>query len=262
MGSDSSAQTNLDIVRINDLARGLGVKAKAIIDLLPLYGVTEKKTHSSSIPGDVAESIREKILGHIRTTRLLESISEARKEVDKADEKPTGLKSGDSVKLGLLRAPAGAPAIRLPRPGELALPAMPVRPPAAASAVSPSIVSSPRIEPFLLRLPRRFTFHRGFLDFDYIFDHFDWTLKNVPVLVDLTTCESSNYQALALLIQYAWFLTMNGCRVTFKYGVATSGPTKMLNRIRAMDWQEVLTTDGKHFGNRPGQMLALRRRSY
>ena len=45
-------------VRINELARELEVKAKAIIDLLPGYGVTEKKTHSSSIPVDVAEKVR------------------------------------------------------------------------------------------------------------------------------------------------------------------------------------------------------------
>jgi hypothetical protein len=270
MGSNAPTPTKLDTVRISDLSRGLGIKAKAVIDLLPIFGVTEKKTHSSSIPGDVAERIRERILGQIETRSLLKSTSEANKEVVKADEKPSGLKSGDSLRLGLLRAPDAAPAIRLPRPSELALPALSVGPPSAASAVSPPvsspivsspIVSSPRIEPFLLQLPRRFTFHRGFLDFDYIFDHFDWTLKDVPVLVDLTTCESSNYQALALLIQYAWFLTINGCRVTFKYGVANSGPTKMLNKMRATDWQQVLTTDGKHFGNRPGQMLALRRRS-
>jgi len=45
-------------VRINELARELEVKAKAIIDLLAGYGVTEKKTHSSSIPADVAEKVR------------------------------------------------------------------------------------------------------------------------------------------------------------------------------------------------------------
>jgi translation initiation factor IF-2 len=36
-------------VRINDLARELEVKSKAILDALPLVGVTEKKTHSSSM---------------------------------------------------------------------------------------------------------------------------------------------------------------------------------------------------------------------
>jgi len=53
--------TDVEQVRINDLARELEVRAKAIIDLLPGYGVTEKKTHSSSIPADVAEKVRKKI---------------------------------------------------------------------------------------------------------------------------------------------------------------------------------------------------------
>src|SRR5215468_8403828 len=50
-------------VRINELARELEVKAKAIIDLLPGFGVTEKKTHSSSIPVEVAEKVRQAIRG-------------------------------------------------------------------------------------------------------------------------------------------------------------------------------------------------------
>ncbi|MGB7517416.1 MAG: translation initiation factor IF-2 N-terminal domain-containing protein, partial [Candidatus Acidiferrum sp.] len=50
-------------VRINELARELEVKAKAIIDLLPGFGVTEKKTHSSSIPVDVADKVRRKLQG-------------------------------------------------------------------------------------------------------------------------------------------------------------------------------------------------------
>ena len=45
-------------VRINDLARELEVKSKAILDVLPEVGVTEKKTHSSSIEEDEAEKVR------------------------------------------------------------------------------------------------------------------------------------------------------------------------------------------------------------
>ena len=45
-------------IRINDLARELEVKAKAILDVLPEVGVTEKKTHSSSIEEDEAELVR------------------------------------------------------------------------------------------------------------------------------------------------------------------------------------------------------------
>ena len=50
-------------VRINELARELEVKAKAIIDLLPGFGVTEKKTHSSSITVEVAEKVRHHLKG-------------------------------------------------------------------------------------------------------------------------------------------------------------------------------------------------------
>ncbi len=206
MNSDLSEGTNPAIVRINELARELEVKAKTIIDLLPGYGITEKKTHSGWIPADVAEKVRKKIL------------DQAQAEV----------------------------------------PVMPAR---SVPAGPPAVTPSSGDNSVVLRLPRKFTFHRGFVDFDYVLGCFDWSLKEVPVVMDLTTCESANYQALALLIQYAWLLTMRGCRVTFKYGVASSGPTLMLSKMGALDWLQVLTMDGRDFGVRPGQMFALRRRA-
>ena len=45
-------------IRINDLARELEVKSKAILDALVVSGVTTKKTHSSSLEGDEAEKVR------------------------------------------------------------------------------------------------------------------------------------------------------------------------------------------------------------
>jgi translation initiation factor IF-2 len=45
-------------VRINDLARELEVKSRAILDVLTAVGVTEKKTHSSSLELDEAERVR------------------------------------------------------------------------------------------------------------------------------------------------------------------------------------------------------------
>ena len=50
-------------IRINELARELEVKAHEILDRLPELGVTEKKTHSSSIDEDVAIKLR-RIFGH------------------------------------------------------------------------------------------------------------------------------------------------------------------------------------------------------
>ena len=51
-------------VRINDLARELEVKSKVILDLLQKVGVTEKKTHSSSIEEDEAERVRQYYVEH------------------------------------------------------------------------------------------------------------------------------------------------------------------------------------------------------
>ncbi len=45
-------------VRINDLARELEVKSKAILDSLQHVGITEKKTHSSSLEDFEAEKVR------------------------------------------------------------------------------------------------------------------------------------------------------------------------------------------------------------
>src|SRR5436305_13085396 len=45
-------------IRINELARELEVKAHEILDRLPELGVTEKKTHSSSIDEDVAIKLK------------------------------------------------------------------------------------------------------------------------------------------------------------------------------------------------------------
>jgi hypothetical protein len=44
--------------RINELARELEIKAHEILDILPELGCTENKTHSSSIPEEIAHKVR------------------------------------------------------------------------------------------------------------------------------------------------------------------------------------------------------------
>src|ERR1700760_2225190 len=51
-------------IRINDLARELEVKSKSILDVLVKVGVTEKKTHSSSIEVDEAERVKKYFAEH------------------------------------------------------------------------------------------------------------------------------------------------------------------------------------------------------
>ena len=45
-------------IRINELARELEVKPNKLLELLPQFGITEKKTHSSSLDDEVAIRIR------------------------------------------------------------------------------------------------------------------------------------------------------------------------------------------------------------
>ena len=76
-------------VRINDLARELEVKSKAILDALPHVGVTEKKTHSSSLEEHEAEKVRAHIRGSAeaqgssaRAARPLRGEEEIRTKID------------------------------------------------------------------------------------------------------------------------------------------------------------------------------------
>src|SRR5258708_9975923 len=50
-------------IRINELARQLEIPSHSILEMLPELGVTEKKTHSSSIDEPVAEIIRSRVQG-------------------------------------------------------------------------------------------------------------------------------------------------------------------------------------------------------
>src|SRR5215510_47180 len=63
-----AAQDGMDKIRINDLARELEVKSKAILDYLPTIGVDDKKSHSSSLDADVVERVRKHFQGESEKT--------------------------------------------------------------------------------------------------------------------------------------------------------------------------------------------------
>src|SRR5580765_248303 len=106
-------------IRINDLARELEVKAKVILDILPEVGVTEKKTHSSSIEEDEAERVRK----HFSA----QSSSPSRKRASATKVKP---------KIDLSKISKPGDVARLLREREQQQqhpPASPARPPVAAA---------------------------------------------------------------------------------------------------------------------------------
>ena len=128
--------TELNQIRINELARELEVKAKAIIDYLPEAGVTEKKTHSSSIEVDAAERVRK----HFRDAAQEESAAEQKAVADKAATEAAA-KAARLKPVAVAPPPAlpvaAAPAVSAPVPAVVAsAPAIPIAPkPAPAPAV-------------------------------------------------------------------------------------------------------------------------------
>src|SRR6266849_10501458 len=127
--------TDANQVRINELARELEVKAKAIIDLLPGYGVTEKKTHSSSIPADVAEKVRKKIQGAAEAEAQAEAATKAEKEAKDAAAKAARLRPVASVAVpqGSVLPAASKPSVPAVHAAPVAKPTAPEGPAAAAS---------------------------------------------------------------------------------------------------------------------------------
>ncbi|HTG30168.1 MAG TPA: translation initiation factor IF-2 N-terminal domain-containing protein, partial [Methylomirabilota bacterium] len=131
------------------MARELEVKAKAIIDLLPGYGVTEKKTHSSSIPEDVAVKVRAKIKGASDEESAAESASKAESQAKDAAAKAARTRTAPTAPAPVAAAPAAPASARPPvavAPPAAAVPAakpVPTASPASTTPAAPSVSTAP-----------------------------------------------------------------------------------------------------------------------
>ena len=135
-------------IRINELARELEVKAHEILDRLPELGVTEKKTHSSSIDEDVAIKLR-RIFGGGAGEPSAEPEARAATpaETPAAPVATPTVTEGTSAGPTTPQAPAGVedkaaePATARIAERPAGRPASPIRPP-LAGAHTPSTVST------------------------------------------------------------------------------------------------------------------------
>jgi translation initiation factor IF-2 len=137
-------------IRINELARELEVKAHEILDRLPELGVTEKKTHSSSIDEDVAIKLR-RLYGFdvpdLTAEEAAAENTEAFEEHGEGQEEPAATPAAAAPKHEPAPAPAPVPVAAEPakeaepaKPSEgHAAPAMPIRPPLAGRPIHPPI---------------------------------------------------------------------------------------------------------------------------
>ena len=118
-------------VRINDLARELEVKSRSILDALTAVGVTEKKTHSSSIEEDEAEKVRGYFNGGNRSSTAAKPQVDTKPKFDLSKVS----KPGDALRAILERKQAEA-AIKAAPPRPAAVAAPPPSPPLRRTAAS------------------------------------------------------------------------------------------------------------------------------
>src|SRR5205823_12610268 len=133
----------MEKVRINDLARELEVKSKAVLDFLPTIGVTEKKSHSSSLEHDEADKVRKHF------AKAAEAAAEKRKAPAAAAEIKPKIdlskisKPGDVLKAISKQTTPEAPA----------RPAAPISKPAAAAPPAAAKPTAPIVPPRPLEKP-------------------------------------------------------------------------------------------------------------
>jgi translation initiation factor IF-2 len=138
-------------IRINDLARELEVKSKQILDVLTEVGVTEKKTHSSSLELDEAERVRRHFGGHAEHAAAKPSASRAEPDAIKTRIDLSHIsKPGDVLKAIISKkagpAAAATPAPPAPKPPAAAKPPVSAKPPVEAkpAAPAPAPVEAPK----------------------------------------------------------------------------------------------------------------------
>src|ERR1700683_987693 len=128
-------------VRINDLARELEVKSRAILDTLPIVGVTEKKTHSSSLEEHEAEKVRV----YIRS-------SEGSSSAGKSSSRPFRGEEEIKTKIDLSNISRPGDVLRaITQKKEAAAPPVVARP--SAPLASPPVTHAPAQQPAVVAPP-------------------------------------------------------------------------------------------------------------
>ncbi len=128
-------------IRIDELARELEVKAKAILDYLPEVGVAVKKTYSSLIDLAAAEEVRKHFRALAEAEAVLEAAAVAEKAAKEAAAKAARMRP-PAPPVPPVPAPAGGPRVALVKPaGPVARPPLragvPLRPAAAPTPAKP-----------------------------------------------------------------------------------------------------------------------------
>ena len=89
----------------------------------------------------------------------------------------------------------------------------------------------------ILKLPSTLSFkNKNIVDFDSYLSIFDWDFAGSRLIIDGKNCINANYQALALLIQYIWYLKTKGCYVKVFFNI------DLVEQVHTMSYTTVMRT--------------------
>ncbi|HTT66284.1 MAG TPA: translation initiation factor IF-2 [Bryobacteraceae bacterium] len=142
-------------IRINELARELEVKAHEILDRLPELGVTEKKTHSSSIDEDIAIKLRRVFGREVPEEQPAAETGASAPPAPAAEavQAPPVPEAAPSSPAGVPAPPAAEEQTSEPAAAKTAVEhtmgraAHPIRPPLASSSLQPTPAAPPAPRP-------------------------------------------------------------------------------------------------------------------
>src|SRR5205085_4154827 len=140
----------MEKVRINDLARELEVKSKAVLDYLPSIGVTEKKSHASTLEHDEADKVRKHFAQAAEASAAEKRKAPAAAEIKPKIDLSKISKPGDVLKAISKQTAPEAPAAPISKPAAapISKPAAPATaPPAAAKPTAPIVPPRPAEKP-------------------------------------------------------------------------------------------------------------------
>lgn len=105
-----------------------------------------------------------------------------------------------------------------------------------------------QMEKIRISLPPIFAFKdHDVYDFEPCLEFFDWSYTNRAIEIDLKTCTTANYQAMALLVAYAWKLRNQGCTVSFNENQSDIGASSMWRLMGARGLFQVAIHENQNF---------------
>lgn len=101
-----------------------------------------------------------------------------------------------------------------------------------------------------ISLPNNFGFQKhNIYDFELVLSFFNWDISDRKVVIDISKCHRANYQALSLVVLYAWHLRTRNCHVSVEPRPVPgdTNAAQMWKIMGARGWANVLEDENQNF---------------